>query len=175
MARCKICKTLFKKRSITHYCCSPECAIKFCNQEKEKRIKTEIKKRREAIKSRSQWLKEAQVTFNAYIRARDYGKPCISCQKNSGAKMNAGHYRSVGAAPELRFEELNVHLQCEHCNTHLSSNAIEYRINLVKLIGADKVEWLEGPHEPKKYTIDDAKNIKMVYKLKLKELKNALS
>jgi hypothetical protein len=126
--------------------------------------------RREAIKSRSQWLKEAQEAFNAYIRARDYGKPCISCKKNTGAKMNAGHYRSVGAAPELRFNELNVHLQCEHCNSFLSGNIIEYRINLAKQIGIDNLEWLEGPHEPAKYTIEDAKRIKAEYKRKLKEI-----
>ena len=40
----------------------------------------------------------------------------------------------------------------------------------VKRIGKDRVEWLEGPHDPKKYTIEDAKDIKAVFKDKLKQL-----
>ena len=45
-----------------------------------------------------------------------------------------------------------------------------YRVNLIKKIGLEWVEWLEGPHDPIKYTIDDLKNIKLTYRAKLKEL-----
>jgi hypothetical protein len=41
----------------------------------------------------------------------------------------------------------------------------------VKRIGADKVDWLEGPHEPKRYTIEELKTIKAEYRAKTKELK----
>lgn len=153
------------------------CSIKcLAEHQKNKRIakkqkdeRAELKKRKEKLKTKSDYAGEAQAAFNAYIRERDKGQLCISCQKPP-KKKNAGHYRSVGACPELRFEELNVHLQCEHCNTYLSSNAIEYRINLVKKIGLEYVEWLEGPHPPKKYTIEDLKQIKKEYKRKLREL-----
>ncbi|RUM32065.1 MAG: hypothetical protein DSY42_01725, partial [Aquifex sp.] len=100
--------------------------------------------------------------FNRYIRERDKNETCISCGRVP-KKRNAGHYRSVGACPELRFEPLNVNLQCEHCNTFKSGNAIEYRINLVKKIGLERVEWLEGPHEPAKWSIDEIKAIKKEY------------
>ena len=50
--------------------------------------------------------------------------------------------------------------------------ATDYRINLIKKIGLDKVEWLEGQHEPKKYTCEDLKEIELKYKQKLKELLN---
>ena len=53
---------------------------------------------------------------------------------------------------------------------HLSGNAVLYRRALVELIGVEKVEWLEGPHEPKKYTIDDLKAIKAEYIRKRKEI-----
>ena len=79
--------------------------------------------------------------------------------------------RSVGACPELRFCELNVHKQCSACNNHKSGNIVEYRINLVKKIGVEQVEWLEGSHEPKKYTIEQIKSIQTEYKNKLRELK----
>jgi hypothetical protein len=78
--------------------------------------------------------------------------------------MNAGHYRSVGACPELRFHPMNVHLQCEHCNSHLSGNIIEYRRRLATKIGVDRVEWLEGKHEPLKLTIDEIINLTDHYK-----------
>jgi hypothetical protein len=41
----------------------------------------------------------------------------------------------------------------------------------VKKIGAEKVEWLEGPHEPKHYTVEDLKAIKKEYSRKARELK----
>lgn len=137
----------------------------------EKKRKAEIKKKKEGLKTRGDYAKEAQAEFNRFIRMRDHGQNCISCQKPP-KKKNAGHYRSVGSSPELRFEPLNCHLQCEHCNTYLSSNAIEYRINLVKKIGQANVDWLEGPHDAKKYSIDELKRIKQKYKAMASELEN---
>lgn len=84
-------------------------------------------------------------------------------------KENAGHYRSVGSCPELRFEPLNVHLQCEYCNTYLHANLINYRINLIKKIGIKKVEWIEGKHDPKRYTKEQLIDLKEYYKNKIKE------
>ena len=109
-----------------------------------------------------------QVIFNKFIRARDKDKPCISCNKTNIKKKNAGHYRSVGGSPELRFEELNCHLQCEYCNTYLHGNLIEYRKHLINRIGLCKVEWLEGKHEPKHYTKEELRGLKEVYRLKIK-------
>jgi len=126
--------------------------------------------KRESLKTRSAWLKDAQTQFNRYIRLRDEKEPCISCGQSSGAKINAGHYLSTGARPELRFEPLNCHKQCEKCNSWLSGNAVMYRKRLIDKIGIEKVEWLEGPHDPKKYTIDELKEIKRVYTEKAKEI-----
>ena len=91
--------------------------------------------------------------------------------KEYKCKVCGQPYRSVGACPELRFCEINCFRQCVPCNQHKSGNIIEYRINLVKRIGADKVAWLERQdHEPKKYTIEDCKAIIKYYKAKIKEL-----
>lgn len=137
-------------------------------QEKEQRAKHRADKER--LKTKSDHTKDAQTAFNAYIRKRDEHLPCISCQRHHSGQYHAGHYRSVGGNPELRFEPLNTHRQCQPCNTHLSGNLIDYRINLIKKIGQAKVDWLEGPHEPKRYTIDDLKDIKALYRKKLREL-----
>ena len=147
-------------------CCGARCALMYVRNKDKK----ELKERKEKLKSRSDWLREAQTVFNKWIRERDKGLACISCGRNTGSKINAGHYLAVGSHPELRFNELNNHLQCEHCNTFLSGNQIQYRAGLIKKIGIEQVEWLEGPHEPKKYTIDEIKSIKETYRLKLKSL-----
>ena len=61
--------------------------------------------------------------------------------------------------------------QCVRCNRNLSGNAVEYRIRLVKRIGADNVDWLEGPHPARKYTVEEIKAIKAEYRAKTRELK----
>jgi len=141
-----------------------------------KKRNTDLKKKVKA-ENRGACAKTAQIAFNAFIRERDKGSLCISCGRMpnysdhiGGSGIHAGHYRSVGACPELRFEELNVHIQCVHCNIHKSGNAIDYRIGLVKKIGAKNVDWIEGPHNPKKYSIEDLKEIAATYKVKLSEL-----
>lgn len=181
--KCKVCGNYFVKTiSSTQKVCSPKCAIilskeqarkKKEKQDKQERLET--KKRmtalKQKIKSRSEWLDDLQSWVNKFIRLRDKNEPCISCGKYHKGQYHAGHYRSVGACPELRFCELNVHKQCAPCNDHKSGNIIEYRINLVKKIGVDKVEWLERQdHEPKKYTIEDCKEIIKYYKAKIKDL-----
>ena len=114
--------------------------------------------------------KKTQALFNKFIRLRDRDLGCISCSKPFNAKYDAGHYRSVGANPELRYEELNNFGQCVHCNQHLSANLINYRIGLVQRIGQEKVDWLEGPHDPKHYTLGDLKTLQRWYQRKIKRL-----
>ena len=118
--------------------------------------------------------KQAQSAFNAYIRLRDNDYNCISCGRNHTGQYHAGHYRSRGAHPELRFEELNCHKQCAPCNNHLSGNISNYRPALIDKIGQKSVDWIEGPHEPKKYTCAELKEIELKYKNKLKKLKGLL-
>lgn len=137
---------------------------------KKKEFNKEQRKAKEKLKTRSDWMREAQKAFNRFIRLRDYKEPCISCGAYPndlglvmGSRIDAGHYRSVGSCPELRFEELNCAKQCTRCNREMSGNVVNYRINLIERIGIEKVEWLEGPHDPKKYTIDDLKEIKSKY------------
>jgi hypothetical protein len=131
----------------------------------------------DAMRTRSEWMKVAQRTFNAYIRARDQiaGYPCISSGRSldwSGNAVDAGHYRSVGSAPHLRFNEDNCHAQSKHDNQWKSGNAVDYRINLIKRIGLERVEALESDNEPRKYSIEELKQIIAIYKQKTKELKN---
>lgn len=176
--------------------CSPNCAYEWAKRSAEKKRLAEERRlakiarmekaaKKESLKTKSDWMKEAQAAFNAYIRARDEHQPCISCDKLptnqrrylhlTGGYWDCGHYRSIGSMATLRFCELNAHKQCKQCNRDLSGNAVEYRIRLRIRIGDKQLEWLEGPHEVRKWTIEDLKEIKRLYKAKLKELKQSRS
>lgn len=133
----------------------------------------EIKVRREKLKSRADHLKDTQTAFNAWVRERDVGEPCISCGRHHNGQWQAGHFKSVGGHPELRFEPLNVWRQCAPCNTHKSGDLLNYRVELIKRIGVEKVEWLEGPHEPKRHTIEELKAMTANYRAMTRELKRA--
>ena len=187
--KCRVaaCGVLFVPARLGQAVCSPACAILDAPKNLERARKSlaqverrEIKVRKERLKSRAEHLREAQAAVNEFIRLRDAHLPCISCDSlpndhdlMTGSRWDAGHYRSVGACPELRFEPLNIHRQCVRCNRNLSGNAVEYRIRLVIRIGAEKVDWLEGPHPACKYTVDEIKAIKADYRAKTRELKRA--
>ena len=126
--------------------------------------------------TRREWLVDAQRAFNAFIRRRDQmkGYPCISSGRPldwSGNGVDAGHYRSVGSAPHLRFNEDNCHRQCAPCNNHLSGNLTAYRPALIAKIGQARFDALMGPHELPKWKRDDYIRIRDEYRAKLKELK----
>ena len=178
--KCAHCSSGFMPFRTTQKVCSPACglAIKGVNQEKARKAladvgRREIKVRKEKLKSRAEHLKDTQVAFNAWVRERDALLPCVSCGRHHDGQYHAGHYRTVSANPEIRFEPLNVWKQCAPCNNHKSGDIVNYRIELVKRIGAEKVEWLEGPHEPKHYTVEQLHQLKADYRAKTKELKRA--
>ena len=168
--KCKTCKQEFQPSRPLQSVCSPHCAYQLAIQKREKAEKKAIAQKRSELKTRSEYMKEAQSAFNKYIRLRDAEQPCISCGRFHTGQYHAGHYRSVGSAPELRFDEQNVWKQCQPCNTHLSGNLINYRQRLINRIGVAAVERLEGKHEPKKYSVEELKEIKAKYTKLAREL-----
>jgi hypothetical protein len=87
----------------------------------------------------------AQKHHNKYIRERDKGKPCISC--NTSNVTDAGHYIAVGSCDALRYEEYNTHGQCGSCNRFKGGNQINYRFGLLNRIGQEKLEKLEMKYQ----------------------------
>lgn len=173
MPRCKICKDKFEaKFFLQKACLNPACLAEWAKQDREDKADKKHKQKKKELKENDKSFrdKQAQAAFNAFIRGRDKDLCCISCGRHHTGQYHAGHYRSRGAHPELRFEELNCHKQCAPCNNHLSGNITDYRINLIRKIGQEKLDWIEGPHEPKKYTCSELKEIELLYKQKLKDL-----
>lgn len=176
---CAYCGTKFTpaRHLMTAKACSPFCAQIIGRAKADKarkaaqvRDKRETRAKLDKLKSRQQWAKEAQDAVNKFVRLRDADQPCISCGRHHQGQYHAGHYLSVGARPELRYETLNIHKQCSACNNHLSGNVVLYRMALLEKIGAEAVAWLEGPHEAKHYSVDDLKAIKQEYSEKAREL-----
>ncbi|MBK5437942.1 recombination protein NinG [Pseudomonas sp. TH32] len=185
--KCKnpACGISFPPQRLGQSVCSPKCglAIKDVNQAKARKSlaqveRREIKVRKEKLKSRGEHMREAQQAFNEYIRTRDQaaGHPCISSGKPldwSGNAVDAGHYRSVGSAPHLRFDERNCHAQSKQDNRFLSGNAVDYRIGLIARIGQEAVDALEADQSVRKYSVEQIKGIKAYYRAKTRELKRA--
>ena len=185
--KCKVasCGATFVPARLGQSVCSPACAIIDAPRHQEKARKSlaqverkEIKVRKEKLKSRGDHMREAQQAFNEFIRTRDQaaGHLCISSGKPldwSGNAVDAGHYRSVGSAPHLRFDERNCHAQSKQDNRFLSGNAVDYRIGLIARIGQDAVDSLESDQSVRKYTIEDIKAIKAEYRANTRELKRA--
>ena len=160
--------------------CSPDCAFNFAFVLKLKKEKAEDRVKSEAMKTKPELTKIAQQAFNAYIRERDYGLNCICCDKPiawgsgaTGGVCDAGHYLSVGARVNLRFNEDNVHCQNKQCNLYKSGNAVNYRTGLIKKIGLGRVEALESDHALKHYSKDDLREIAATYRAKTRQLEKA--
>lgn len=171
--------------------CTMQHAIAYANKRKEKaseKIKRDKSRNEQAMKKASRerdlerlksvqnisfFHKKAQAAFNAFIRERDKGKPCVSCGKpdNGNHQRHASHYRSVGACSSLRYDENNVNASCSVCNNHLSGNVASYRMALVEMIGIEMVEWMESQPKSFKWTRDQLEGIESEYKQKLKRLK----
>lgn len=139
-------------------------------EEKKESRDRQAKKRLE-VKPLSYFAKQAQQAFNEFIRYRDRHQPCISCGRYHDGQYHAGHFRTTGANPELRFNEDNCHRQCAPCNNHLSGNLTAYRPALIAKIGQARFDALMGPHELPKWKRDDYIRIRDEYRAKLKELK----
>ncbi|GAA4272034.1 recombination protein NinG [Aquimarina gracilis] len=101
-------------------------------------------------KSVAQLREIATTHFNKFIRYRDtdsngFGR-CISSGQPlrvPSKKAQAGHFYSGGKFPELKFNEDNVHLQGLSDNYYNGANLLQYRKNLIKKIGIERVEELD--------------------------------
>ena len=188
MPRCKHCKESFEKTLHFNqkFCLKEECkkqwyiwAKQYAKKKEDKKLKDEVKKLKKKWFPQDQetiqkLMSKAQYYFNRWVRERDKGQNCISCGKPP-RKKNAGHYHSANNYRGIRFDPLNVHLQCEPCNNNLSGNTIEYRKGLIKKIGLKKVKELEErAHVKKEWTREELKEIVEKYKKKYKELRNEL-
>ena len=113
----------------------------------------------------------AKKWCHAYIKARDLGSLCICCDRNLGKNYDSGHYLESGNNPKIRYDEDNIHSQSVHCNQYKGGDSGDYRVNLIKKIGLERVERLESlKGGTVKRTCDQYKAIEDYFKTKIKQL-----
>ena len=171
MKKCKHCKEQFQPyNSLQKYCFKDECRTIWIESEKAKQWQKKKAKIKQDLMTVQDYIKIAQQVFNKYIRLRDKGNKCISCNKTP-LKENGGHFFNANNHWNVRFDEDNVHLQCEYCNTYLSGNLINYRTNLIAKIGIERYNELEAKSNvTRKFTVGELKEIINEYKKKIKDI-----
>jgi hypothetical protein len=161
--------------------CSADCAVVIAKarvaKQKLATAKAERaadKAKREKLKTKSDYMREAQAAVNAYVRLRDEALPCISCGVSYPITKtdvwDAGHLRSAGSSPGTRLNTLNIHKQCVKCNRHLSSNAVKYRIKLIEKIGIELVERIEHHNGVAKFSHDYLMRFKAIFRKRVRHL-----
>ena len=127
---------------------------------KPKKVKVKRKKSRKPLSI----LKEnLQRIFNRYIVLKD--GQCITC--GSRYNLQCSHYFSVGAAPSIRYNEINAHCQCSGCHQgyHAQGNSKimlggghTYAMYMLSVYGENVIAELKAEGSKSyKWTIDELK------------------
>lgn len=185
--KCASCKTVFEPARSLQKVCSPKCAADFAAKQKAQKAacankveRKSLAERKAKLKTRQDWINEARDAVNKVVRLRDIlaGHGCISCgakpQHRFGGAVDAGHYRSVGSAPHLRFYLPNIHLQCKRCNRDLGSNTVEYRKGLIERITINRVEEIESMQWTAKWSVEYLQRLKKVMNKKARRLERRI-
>lgn len=113
-----------------------------------------------------------QATFNTFIRLRDNGKECISCDtilNSKKKKFDAGHLFNANNHWNIRFDSQNVNGQCVKCNKHLHGNLLPYRKKLIQRYGQETMDRLElAAYKIRHFTKDELEDILNHYKTLIK-------
>ncbi len=192
MSECRVCSQPFDKARMGQVVCGVACAKKLpvINRKAERADRKATKQRLAALKTRSQWMKEAKTAMQKMRRLEELsaGHGCMSCGRSQqevagtdgwkpGGAWDGGHYIGKGARPELALEPRNIWLQCKSCNGGSGKYARKaatvnqsFRANLIERIGLDAVEGLESDHRPQRHTIEDLQRIIADCRARAKEL-----
>jgi hypothetical protein len=174
MPRCKNCKEKFEPiRFNQKYCLEPECVRVWVESEKAKVWKKTKAKMKNDLETIQELIKATQIIFNKYIRLRDKGQVCISCQKQlKEGNVDAGHMWSAGGHSNLRFNEFNVNAQCSRpCNKDKAGDINNYRLGFVERYGIEKLNEIDALAKiERKFSKEELKELMQVYKNKIKEI-----
>jgi len=112
--------------------------------------------------------------FHRWVKLRDAGLPCVSCNRDmsglTARAVHASHFRPAGQNGAVRFHPWNVHLACGVCNEHLSGNLVPYRVELIERIGEPAVEWLESQTQTHTWDVEDLAWMREGYRAAIRRL-----
>lgn len=137
----------------------------------DKKIAAEQKDKNVSIQAK---IALTRKPFQQWIRLRDANFGCISCGTTVAEVYHSGHLYKAEIYSGLIFDEMNVHKQCNKCNTYLSGNENGYRQGLARRYGASYLEELDERAiylRNHSYTREELKTIADKYKQLLKQKK----
>ena len=168
---CRQCKCKFTPSRPMQAVCDWKCAAEKAKADREKRERNEARAKKPGLRPLTWYHSKARSACHAYIRERDKHLPCISCGTTAAVQYAAGHYRPSGVNSALRYDEMNIHKQCNRrCNMGLSGNLTMYRIGLIAKLGEAVVVELEQNHDKFRWTRESLLEVEAHYKEKLKQL-----
>lgn len=208
MPKCRYCKTKFEAFNSTERFCgiphamawlaTPE-GVEASKKAKSKKVEREAKSARKAKsdlnrRTKSWQLERTQNAFNKmrrlqelkWFKDRGLEPECISCQVRLTSKnWCCGHYVTVGASANLRFEEKNTYFQCNrNCNEKLSGNikgnrhSRGYEQGLRDRFGEEKgneiIAWCEeNQHKVKRFTCDELERMRARFNSVIRSLEQS--
>ena len=114
-------------------------------------------------------LNSTKTKVHAYVRNRDIGLNCISCNTPYSDDFQAGHFYPAGNFETLKFHLDNINGQCVQCNLFKEGNFENYSLNLPKRIGLERYQNLVQLAEidkqfQKVWTVEKLKEIQKLLK-----------
>lgn len=197
MPRCKSCKQTFDQYKFNgKYCKAKPCQEiereiliekqtkkALANLEKQKeqdrKWKEELQQAKKAKKENTSlsYLKiNVRTVCHDYIKLRDKGKPCVSCNRPWDSSFQAGHLYKAELYSMLKYDERNIAGQCQNCNLYKDGNESSYHLNILSRISQedyDEIKRIASEEKRTNFKWDrqELNRIRDYYKEKSKEIK----
>jgi len=144
-------------------------------EEKNKRELAEAEKFKKDRQKLTYLLVNVKNLCHEYIKKRDIGLSCISCGVPYNTNFQAGHFYKSELYSNIRFNENNIHGQCEKCNLYKEGNESGYRAGLIQRYGIEyvnSIDLLASSYKKNNFHWDreQLEEIRKYYKQKLKSV-----
>lgn len=144
----------------------------------ERRELEQAERRQKELSSLQRLKTNVTNVVHKYIRLRDKGKPCISCGCDWRDDFQAGHLYKAELYSSLKYNDLNIHGQCQGCNLYRDGNESAYHDWLPDRIGQMRYLKLRelaaiDKQGNFKWDREGLNKIRETYKQKIKNLNNS--
>jgi hypothetical protein len=134
-----------------------------------------MKKQKSLTKLKAELWKHFSLFIKLRASSDGVNCKCFTCGKPlkiGTPNCQAGHYYSQGGFRALRWNEMNVQVQCWHCNINLYGNTQIFRERLISEYGESAVTLLDVMrHGTLNLDRDNYEGMIEYYKKKVDELK----
>ncbi len=115
----------------------------------------------------SDLLIRAKKELQRWVKIRDRSEGCISCDKKNSIEWHGGHCFKAEIYSGVELADINVHMQCPHCNIDLQGNFEGFKNGLIKRYGNkffDELEELANETRKKKWDAHELREITSKYR-----------